>query len=104
MKLETTNDKSVGKSDGVKVSNLETSAWQRRSIARSNSGVESKPRRSNAICFVTVEGGKSYNTISFVKLKSSKTYRSTGHKDIFKNTLNQNSELIRTEIFYQYLF
>ena len=34
----------LGKSDGSKVSNLETSAWQRRSIARSNSGVECKSR------------------------------------------------------------
>ena len=32
----------LGKSDGSKVSKLETSAWQRRSIARSNSRVKSK--------------------------------------------------------------
>ena len=44
----------LGKSDGSKGSNLETSAWQRRSIARSNSGVECKSRRSNAICLVTL--------------------------------------------------
>ena len=29
----------LGKSDETKVSNLETSAWQRRSIERSNSGI-----------------------------------------------------------------
>ena len=34
----------LGESDGSKVSNLETSPWQRWSIARSNTGVECKPR------------------------------------------------------------
>ena len=58
----------LGKSDGSKVSSLETSAWQRRSIARSNSRVESKPRLSNTVCLVTVERGKSCATISFFKL------------------------------------
>ena len=55
----------LGKSDGSKVSSLETSAWQRRSIARSNPGVESKPRWSNTVFLVTVERGKSCDTISF---------------------------------------
>ena len=49
---------------------METSAWKQRSITRSNSGVESKPRRSNAIYLVTVERGKSGDTISFVKRNS----------------------------------
>ena len=61
----------LGKCDGSKVSNLETSAWQRQSIARFTLGVESKPRWSNAICLVTVERSKSFDTISFVKLNSS---------------------------------
>ena len=58
----------LSKSDGPKVSNLKTSAWQRRSIARSNSGVECKPCWSKAIFLVTVEHSKSCDTISFVKL------------------------------------
>ena len=40
----------LGKNDGSKVSNLETSAWQRQSTARSNLGVECKSRWSNLIC------------------------------------------------------
>ena len=60
----------LGKSGGSKVSNLETSAWQRRSIARSNSGVECKHRWPNATCLVTVELGKLCDAISFVKLHS----------------------------------
>ena len=60
--------KSRGKSDGSKVSSLETSAWQRRSTMRLNSGVECKSRGSNLICLATVERGKSCDTISFVKL------------------------------------
>ena len=44
----------LSKGGGPKVSNLKTSAWQRRSIARWNSGVECKSRWSNAICLVTL--------------------------------------------------
>ena len=41
----------LGKTDGSKVSNLDrTSAWQRRSIARSNSRGECKRRWSDAVC------------------------------------------------------
>ena len=50
------------------VSNLETSAWQRKSITRSNSEVECKSHSSNPILLVIVERDKSCNTISFVKL------------------------------------
>ena len=39
----------LDKSDGSKVSNLETSPWQRRWIARSDLGVKYKFRWSNAI-------------------------------------------------------
>ena len=51
-----------------KVSNLETSAWQRRSIARSNSGVECRFRLSNVNWLVTFERCKLCDTISFAKL------------------------------------
>ena len=53
-----------------KVSNLETSAWQQRSIRRSDSEIDFKSHWSNAICLVTVECRKSCDTISFVKLYS----------------------------------
>ena len=53
---------------GSKVSNLETSAWQQRAIARSNIETDFNSRRSNAIWLVTVERSKSCDTISFVKL------------------------------------
>ena len=59
----------LSKSDGIKVSNLETSAWQQRSISRSNLGFDSESCRSNAIWLVTVERSKSCDTISFVKLQ-----------------------------------
>ena len=50
------------------VSNLETRAWQRRSITRSNSRVECKSRWSNSLWLVTIERVKSRDIISFVKL------------------------------------
>ena len=40
--------------NSIFVSNLETSAWQQRSIARSNSGIECKSHWSNAICLLTL--------------------------------------------------
>ena len=51
------------------VSSLETNPWPRRSIARSNSGVEFKSCWSSEIWLVTTERGKSCDIISFVKLK-----------------------------------
>ena len=51
-----------------RVSSLETSAWQQRSIKRSNLENILKSCCSSAICVVTVERSKSCDTISFVKL------------------------------------
>ena len=51
-----------------KVSNLETSTWQQRSIARSNIGFKFESRWSNVIWLATVEHRRSCDTISFVKL------------------------------------
>ena len=58
----------LSKSDGSNVSSLETSARQWRSFARSNTAVECRSRWSNVIRLVTVERGKSRDTISFVTL------------------------------------
>ena len=58
-----------------KFSNLETSASQRWPIACSNSGVECKSHCSNAIWLVTIERGRSHDTISFVKLKLKDYYK-----------------------------
>ena len=51
-----------------RVSNLETSAWQQRSIVRSNLGNIVGSHRSNAIWLVTTEGSKPCDTVSFVKM------------------------------------
>ena len=51
-----------------RVSNLETSTWEQRSIVRLNLGNIFESRRLNAIWLVTVERSKSRVTVSFVKL------------------------------------
>ena len=51
-----------------RVSILETSVWQQRSIMRSNLGNIFESRRSNAIWLATVDRSKSCDTVSFVKL------------------------------------
>ena len=58
----------LSKSDGIKVSNLETSAWQQQSIGHSNLAIDSISYLSNAIWLATVEHIKSCDTISFVEL------------------------------------
>ena len=64
----------LSKINGSRISCLETSTWQQLSIVRSNlrNIFESRqsPRRSNAICLVTVERSKSCDTVSIVRLNS----------------------------------
>ena len=89
----------LGKSDGIKVSNLKTSTQQQRPNALLNSGHVFEFRWSNAIWIITAKHGKSCDTISFVKLKYTAVFLKVATSTLHLGDVTDGSRRMKNDWF-----